>query len=108
MDRVTEFAEESVAYFGHFNSAIKTNNEDDACITLPELEEMLPKPFDPSLYCENLYWELYEIDAEWYQKCKLPNCGFDFEGCYDNRIVPGPAFDGEPLFWQTTTGPDEV
>ena len=47
MDLIESFASESVAYFGHFNAAKVHNDGDDSCITLPELEEQLPKPMDP-------------------------------------------------------------
>ena len=99
MDLIASFADESVAYFAHFNAAANNNDGDDTCISLQELEEMLPKPMDPIEYCSNLYEEMYDITEYWWWKCKQPNCGFDFEDCYLNSVPDGPAFDATSMFW---------
>ena len=109
MDLIATFADESVAYFAHFNAASQSNNNDDTCISLPELEEMLPSApnMDPIAYCSNLYMSMYDITQYWWWQFRLPNCAFNFDS-YMKKLPNGPAFDATPLFWQTTTGTDEV
>lgn len=102
LDKIESFADESIAYFMHFNAAKENNDKDNSCITKREIVEMLPVPLDSDAICSKYYEAVYRISEYWWYQYKLPNCGFDFDS-YLAHPLNGPAFDGKNLFWQDTS-----